>query len=85
MTFPVEQAYFVQAFSNAGKGTEAGRAMPSPSPAKTATGPLRTRKETGVSKAGVIAFSSTAMPERAPMTTSRRSFVRKGELPTAFD
>ena len=71
-----ETSYFVQAFA-AGRGgnLKAG----APIACKTATGALRTAERLALSKLGVIAFSSTAIPI-GRLLRQRRSFP-PGELP----
>ena len=57
-----ETSYFVQAFI-AGRG--GNLKADTPIACKTATGALRTAERLALSKLGVIAFSSTADPERS--------------------
>jgi hypothetical protein len=77
-----ETTYFVQTF-NAGKG---GNLKPdSPIACKSASGALRTAERLGLSKLGVVAFSSTGDPEMGDYDDEPIVLFRKGQLPEAFD
>ena len=76
-----ETSYFVQAF-NAGRG---GRLKAdAPIACKTETAALRTANRLSLSKAGVIAFSSTGDPEVGDYHDEPTVIFRKGELPSVF-
>jgi hypothetical protein len=76
-----ETIYFVQAF-NAGRG---GPKAETPIACKTEAGALRTAERLALSKAGVIAFSSSGDPDMGDYDDEPTVFFRHGELPSAFD
>ena len=77
-----ETVYLVQAFSE-GKGQSLkGDA---PIPCKSAEGARRTAERLAVSKAGVVAFSSSGDAETGDYDDEPTVFFRIGRLPAAFE
>lgn len=66
-----ETTFFVQSFM-AGRG--GNLKADTPIACKSASGALRTAERLALSKYGVVAFSSTAIPRSVTMMTSLRSF-----------
>jgi hypothetical protein len=68
-----ETSYFVQSF-NAGKGGNL-----------KADAPIPASGEIGLSKLGVVAFSSTGDPEMGDYDDEPTVIFRNGQFPSAFD
>jgi hypothetical protein len=82
MSMARETVYLVQAF-NAGKGSNL-KADP-PIPCKSAEGARRTAERLALSKAGVVAFSSSGDAEMGDYDDEPTVFFRTGLVPAAFE
>ena len=77
-----ETVYLVQAF-NAGKG--GSLKADAPIPCRTVEGARRTAERLALSKAGVVAFSSTGDAETGDYDDEPTVFFRTGLVPAAFE
>ncbi|MDR3468027.1 MAG: hypothetical protein P4M07_19005 [Xanthobacteraceae bacterium] len=77
-----ETIYLVQAF-NAGKGGQLK--ADTPIPCRSVEGARRTAERLALSKAGVVAFSSTGDAEMGDYDDEPTVFFRTGQLPAAFE
>ena len=77
-----ETTYLVQAF-NAGKGGHLK--ADTPIPCRSAEGARRTAESLALTKAGVVAFSTSADAEMGDYDDEPSIIFRTGQLPAAFD
>lgn len=77
-----ETTYLVQAF-NAGKGGHLK--SDTPIPCRSAEGARRTAESLALTKAGVVAFSTSADAEMGDYDDEPTVVFRTGQLPAAFD
>jgi hypothetical protein len=77
-----ETVYLVQTFAE-GKGQSLK--SDAPIPCKSAEGARRTAERLAVSKAGVVAFSSSGDAETGDYDDEPTVFFRMGRLPAAFE
>jgi hypothetical protein len=77
-----ETVYLVQAFV-AGKGK--GLKADTPIPCKSAEGARRTAERLALTKAGVVAFSSSGDPEMGDYDDEPTVILRIGRFPAAFE
>jgi hypothetical protein len=76
-----ETTYLVQAF-NAGKGSHLK--ADTPIPCRSAEGARRTAESLALTKAGVVAFSTSADAEMGDYDDEPTVIFRTGQLPAAF-